>query len=386
MQTGPLYSKIKNCDKKIIIAQGGGDAGKTSDILKFLAVDSIETPNTITTVTGMDLPNLKKGALLMFQRYIEPLPEINMFIKSFNQQECIYKFNNGSFIQFSGFNNELDARGSMRDNLFINEANTKPYMFFWQLQRKTRRKVFINYNPTQRFWAHEKLLNPDNNEFKDKVVRFITDHRHNPFLTKEEHESYENISDTDLFQVYSRGLTGKIKGLIFGHFKPCKEIPEGCEIIWGLDFGFTNDPSALTKIGIKGRQRYVKELSYEPGIQPENIKELLKANGHTNEPIYCDHEINIISQLRRLGLPAVAARKGPGSIMAGISKVKSYECFYTEDSINLKTEIDNYKFTTAQDISTGKEVMTNIPVSGWDHLCDSLRMAIYSHSFRRLDS
>jgi len=385
MQTGPLYSKLKTCDKKIIICQGGGDAGKTSDILKFLATDSIETPNTITTVTGMDLPNLRKGALLIFQKYIEPLPEIRMFIKSFNDQQNIYKFHNGSFIQFSGFGNELDARGSERDNLFINECNTKPYMFFWQLNRKTRRHSFLDYNPTSKFWVHDKLLQPGNKEFEGKVTRFIIDHRHNPFLSKEDHEAYENISDPDLFRVYSRGLTGKIKGLIFGHFREIERFPDDCnEIIYGIDFGYTNDQTALVKIGIKPRQRFCELLCYEPGIQPERIYEILKASGHTSEVIYSEHDKNIIIQLRRLGLPVNAAHKGPGSVAAGISKVRGYECFYVKNS-DFKNELDNWKFVTFQELSSGKEIQSNVPQDGNDHACQASIYGIYSHSFRRLD-
>jgi phage terminase large subunit len=385
METGPLFQKFRETNKKIIICQGGGDAGKTSDILKYLAVDSMENPGILSTITGLDLPNIKKGALRLFKEYVAPLLEINPYI-TFNKTENIYSFTNGSIIEFTGFSDERDARGSKRDNLFINECNLRPYQFFWQLYRKTRRKTFLDYNPTGEFWVHNKILNNEEKLFRDKFVRYITNHKHNPFLTEEEHEQYENISDPDLYRVYALGLTGKIKGLIFGHFKPIDEMPQCNEYIYGLDFGFTNDPTALTKIGIKGRSRYIKELSYSPGLQPTFIRDLLKSNGHDFEPIYCDHDINIIAQLRQLGLPAIASHKGPGSIMAGISKVKSYDCYYTKDSINLKNEIDNYKFVTSQDLLTGKEVITNIPVDGWDHCCDSLRMAIYSHSFRRLEN
>lgn len=385
MITGPLFPKLYSCDKKFICLQGGGDSGKTSTTLQYLAIKAIEEPKSIITITGRDLPNLKGGPLRLFQNYIEPEPEIKPFIKTFNKTENTFYFTNGSIIEFKGFDNELDARGSERDYLFINECNSRTYDLFWQLQRKTRKKVIVDYNPSARFWVHDKLLSGEEKAFVGKVQLYITDHRHNPFLSQEDHEAYENISDPELFKVYSRGQLGKVKGLIFGHFKEIDAFPTDCtEIIYGLDFGFTNDPTALTKVGINGRKRFVQKLTYEAGIQPEEILKVLKASGHANEPIYCDHEKNIISQLRRLRLPAVASIKGPGSIAAGISKVRSYECYYVKDE-DFKKEIENYKFTTAQDLVSGKEMLTNIPMSGWDHICDSLRMAIYSHSFRRLE-
>ena len=364
MITGPLFTKIFNCKKKIIVCQGGGDAGKTVAILQTLALKAIQYPRSVTTITGQDTPNLKGGALRAFQKYVESDPEIKSHIHGeHNRTDRIFTFNNGSIIEFKSFDNEEDARGSERDFLFVNEATNLSYNLFWQLQRKTRIQVFIDYNPTQ---------------------KYITDHRHNPFLAQEDHDNYENISDADLFRVYSRGLTGKIRGLIFGHFKPVSAIPDDCDkIIWGVDYGYTNDETALVKVGIKGRKRYIKELCYEPGIPPDRLKELIIKNGWKNEPIYSEHDVNIIAQLRRLNLPVFPARKGPGSLAAGIAKVKEFECFYTEDSINLKDEINHYKWVVAQDLSSGKEVMTNIPVDGHDHACQALTYAIYTDSFRQ---
>jgi len=384
MITGPLFTKIFNCKKKIIVCQGGGDAGKTVAILQTLALKAIQYPRSVTTITGQDTPNLKGGALRAFQKYVESDPEIKSHIHGeHNRTDRIFTFNNGSIIEFKSFDNEEDARGSERDFLFVNEATNLSYNLFWQLQRKTRIQVFIDYNPTQKFWCHSMLLS-NNLEYYGKVQLYITDHRHNPFLAQEDHDNYENISDADLFRVYSRGLTGKIRGLIFGHFKPVSAIPDDCDkIIWGVDYGYTNDETALVKVGIKGRKRYIKELCYEPGIPPDRLKELIIKNGWKNEPIYSEHDVNIIAQLRRLNLPVFPARKGPGSLAAGIAKVKEFECFYTEDSINLKDEINHYKWVVAQDLSSGKEVMTNIPVDGHDHACQALTYAIYTDSFRQ---
>lgn len=387
MKVAPLFHKLQSCDKKFIVLQGGGDAGKTVTALQHLAISGIKNPGEIITVTGQDVPNLKKGALRQFQRYVYDDPQIRPFIKSYNATDRVFTLYNKSIIEFLSFDGEQDARGSERDRLFINECNSKDYNFFWQLQRKTRKQTIVDYNPTSRFWVHEKLIGKEFNEFTGKVQLYITDHRHNPFLSEEDHQAYESITDPDMFRVYSRGLTGKVKGLIYGHFRPVDKFPEDCsEIIYGIDYGYTNDPTALVKIGIRGRQRYVQELLYAPGVTAERIKEVLIAAGYRSEVLYSEHDTNMIAQLRRLGIPVVAARKGPGSIAAGNSKVRSYECFYTADSHNLKKEIESYKFMMAQDINSGKEIITNVPVDGNDHLCNALTYGIYSHSFHRLDT
>lgn len=386
MRTGPLFEKVLSCLKRIIVCQGGGDAGKTVAILQVLAIKAIQEPGIIITVEGEDIPNLRAGALRTFQRYVLDDKQVSDFIYSYNKTERIYTFKNGSIIEFKSFEDEQDARGSERDYLYMNECNSRSYNLFWQLQRKTRKQIFLDYNPTTHFWVHEKLLAIDGaGEFRDKVQLYITDHRHNPFLTEEEHAAYENISDGELFKVYSRGLTGMVKGLIFSHFKKIEVFPDLKEldrIIWGIDYGYTNDPTALVKIGVKQRKRYHKECCYLPGISAERIVEILKLNDYKGEDIYSEADPNMINQLRILGMNVYPAIKGPGSLVASISKVKEYECYYTEDSINFEKEIRTWKWMIAQDITTGKEVMTNVPIDGNDHCCAASRYGIYTDSYR----
>jgi phage terminase large subunit len=398
IKTGPLFTKIYDCRKKIIILQGGGDSSKTITALQYFMVDSIKRPGSLTTITAQDIPNIKGGVLRSFQKFV--LPDFESYVKDYNKSDRIYTLRNKSLIEFKSFDDEQDARGSERDNLFINEANSINYAMFWQLQRKTRRKIILDYNPTSAFYVHERLLSGNEKQFTGKCQLFITDHRHNPFLTADEHEAYESISDPDLFKVYARGLTGKIKGLIFGHFKKCNvgDVPmekngtkredgsvavDGYDkIIYGVDYGYTNDPTSIMKIWCSGRKRYCKELCYEPGLSAATLKQILEANGYEyGQPIYSEADPNMINQLRSLRIPVHPAIKGPGSIAAGLSKSKEYDCYYF-DSPNFEKEILNYKWITAQDILTGKEVMTNQPIDAWNHDCDAVRMALYTDSFR----
>jgi phage terminase large subunit len=388
MRTGPLFSLLLNASKKIIVCQGGGDAGKTVTILQVLAVICTSQRNRLCTVVGQDMPNLKSGALESFQKYVAKHPQIRPWIQSYNKTNFTYYFITGSRIQFKAFENEQDARGGERDYLFVNEANAIPYAMFWQLQRKTRVRVFLDYNPTSRFWVHEKVLAgaTQDRQYAERVQRYIVDHRHNPFLSKEDHEAYESIEDPDMFKVYARGLTGKIKGLIFGHMQPVEEFPRGCErIIWGIDYGYTTDPTTIIKIGVIGRNRYWQEKAYQKGdMEATEIRAVITSDPdwRPDQAIYSEADPNMINQLRVLGMAVMPAIKGPGSKQAGISKVRKFGCYYTRDSKNIEREKNSYKWVMAEDLATGKEIMTNQPMDGDDHTLDAGRQAIYTDAIR----
>lgn len=391
MITGPLFSRIRDTDKKFIILQGGGDAGKTSDTLKYIGLQASVDPDRYT-VTAQDTPNIKLGALYVFQKYV--YPHVEQYIERYNKSELTYYYKNGSIVEFKGFDDEQDARGSERGYLFMNEVNSRSYDLFWQLQRKTRKKVIVDYNPSALFWLHSKVMGLVDGEiperqFAGKWVRWITNHTHNPFLSKEEHEAYESISDPDIYRVYTKGFTGKIKGLIFGHFKKIHlhELPtEFDRVVFGEDYGFTADPCAIVKMYVKGRQRYFQKLSYTPGLSAEQMIDIKKAAGWVpGIRVYGDtgrnmHDggVSMINQQRLKGVAVEPAIKG---LAVGIAKMREYECFYVSDP-DFDTEIANYKWVTAKDMVTGKEVMTNIPVDAYNHILDACRYAGYTDSFR----
>jgi len=389
VETTELFQEIQKCKKKIVILQGGGDAGKTVTALQYLAIECLTKANVIVTVTGQDLPNLKRGALVAFERYV--MPHIAKYGVTFNKSETTFTFPNGSVFEFKSFKDELDARGSERDYLFMNEANSQTYKMFWQLERKTRTRVILDYNPTAAFWVHANLIDGGEAQYNGQWAYFQVDHRHNPFLSEADHARYENMSDPELFQVYARGNTGKVTGLVLGHFKKISAMPKCDRYVWGVDYGYTHDKTAIVKMGVIGRTRYFQECCYLSGREMEEIakgrvsvpgyiKEVFLSNGWTNnQPIYSEHDPEMILQLRKMNMPIKQAKKGPGSKVAGISKLREYECFYTGD--NFQIELHNYKYVTAVDLVSGREVLTNTPTDGNDHLCDAAMYACYTDSF-----
>lgn len=371
----PVFHANYKATEKIVVNQGGTSSSKTYSIMQLLFLKAIENPASIITVAGQDIPNLKKGAYRDAETIYNNAKELPAYVSNWNRSERIIHFKNGSIIEFNSYSNEQDAKSGKRDYLFINEANGVDYMIYWQLAIRTRRQIFLDYNPTAAFWAHDKLIGTPG------VKLIISDHRHNPFLSAEEHAKIENIADKDLFDVYARGKTGNLTGLIFPRWVriPDSQYPHGADFFGGLDFGYTNDPTAGVKIATVGDSVFLHELCYEPGLPAMRTKEIFYANGFTEESeVYCEHDPDQVRELRSLGMMAMLARKGPGSIKGGIKKLNEMKVFYTESSKNLHEERMRYMYEI--DKATGKP--TNIPKPGFDHLMDAARMGIYTKFHR----
>lgn len=376
--------------------QGGQYSGKTVNILGAYATLASEEICSVSTVTSMSFPHLKGGALRDFETYV--YPTFKDAIVKYHKTDHLFLFKSGSIIEFKVFETEYDARGQKRTRLFVNEANKFPWMTFWQLDSRSEQTV-IDYNPTIRFWAHEKLENDG------ETKMYISDHRHNPFLTEAKHREIENLAvfkrdeygniiysngkpivergDYELWKVYARGLTGNISGVIFPNWQVVDEgdFPKDEEVDWiySIDFGYTNDPTAIVKVAKVANTLFIKELAYETGLSPVSIRQILLANGYKDSmPLYCEHDADMVRLLRNLGIQALLARKGQGSVNAGIELLNKFDVKYSHLSKNLHRERGMYIWETEK--GTGR--MTNIPVDRDNHLMDAIRYGVYTKYLR----
>lgn len=384
---GPVYHANRLSTADIVINQGGTDSGKTYAILQLLIeiASTTKAPESdpIISILSESVPNSKKGAYRTFQAIINGCQYAYDQIKTWNSTDRTIIFKTGWIIEFVGCTDEQNAKQGKRQYLFANEANGIPWPIFWQMAKRTRVRTFIDYNPSAPFWAHEKLIGTtqETNDLFAKVQLIISDHRHNPFLSKADHDKTENIKDPELWRVYARGLTGNLSGLIYPNWRqiPDADFPWDEPKFGGLDFGYTNDPTAGVIMCRVADNIYVHELCYESGLTANQIYTLFKNQGFTSQmPIYCEHDGDMIRALRLKQLLAIPARKGPNSIAPGISKVKEYNVFYTASSKNI--DMERKKYMWLKDEITGKFV--NVPTDIDNHHMDAIRYGIATHYYR----
>lgn len=359
------------------VNQGGTSSGKTYTIMQVLFYYAIEEPLSVITVVGQDFPNLKVGAYRDAQTIISRSKWLQDYFKQ-NKGNHSFVGLNGSTIEFSSFQDAQDAKNGKRDYLFVNEANGISYDIYWQLAIRTRKKIYIDFNPSERFWAHDKVKG------REGVKVIISDHRDNAFLTEEEHARIEGIEDPELWKVYARGKTGKLTGLIFPNYNIVDRMPERGDVKthgYGLDFGFSNDPTALIEVSLAHGELWFNQLIYTMGMTNPMIAEAAKECGLTRKDIIVadSAEPKSIQELRNEGLWIVPTVKGKDSISVGIDILHRYKLNVTRRSFGLLEELNSYKYKTDRD---GKQ--TNVPVDKWNHAIDAVRyFALMKLNIRR---
>jgi len=369
-QTTPLYLANLEATEQIIVNQGGTYSSKTYTINQVLFSLAISEPNRIITIVGESVPNLKKGAMRDFDTFIA-LNDLGHYFESANKTDRVYKTHSGSTIEFTSYVTSQDAHSGKRDYLFLNEAPGISWAIAEQLINRTNIRTFIDYNPSIPFWVHEKLL--ITRQFGNKKVKLIiSDHRHNPFLTEEQHGHIEKRSEEDpeWGRVYGRGLTGKVEGLILRNWTYCDNIPDKATLIaFSIDFGFTNDPTAIIGVYKQDGELWIDEIEYSSGLTNPDIYNNIKDIVKNNEVIGDSAEPKSIEELRRLGLNIHGAKKGADSIRASIDILKRYKLNVTRSSTNLAKELNSYKWKA--DKHTGTSI--NEPVDFLNHGIDALR-------------
>ncbi len=320
------------------------------------------------SVVAESLPHLKRGAM---KDFFDILKNDELYdVANHNHTDHKYTMNT-NVIEFFGMEDHTRATGAGRDFLFINEANNVPWMLYQQLQMRTRIMTFIDYNPTSSFWCDQNILN------KPNAAYIHSTYKDNPFVSQNTIDllnSMESI-DPNFYRIYALGLIGSLEGLVFQNFS-IENFELNDKRIYGMDFGYSNDPTTLVSCYVKDRTLYVDELLYQQGLTNQDISNHFIQLGlkKHSDIIYCDSaEPKSIEELYRLGWNAKPSIKGPDSVINGINSLKSFNIIVTPRSLNLIKELRNYQWQKDKD---GK--LINRPV-GLDHCIDALRYAVASH-------
>jgi phage terminase large subunit len=362
-----LFLQNYHTDAHVVINQGGTSSGKTFSIMQVLFCLAYENPKQVITIAGQDIPNLKAGVLRDALKIYSDSEQLTNSIKSYNKSDRIFEFSNGTIMEFKSYDDAQDAKSGKRDYLFVNEANGINWNIYNELALRTKKRIYIDYNPNSGFWVHDNLLGTPG------VQLIISDHRHNPFLEQNVRNKIESLKDADieLWKVYARGLTGKITGLILNNWHVCEQIPAGAKLIAaGLDFGFTNDQTGCIEVYAQNGELWIDELLYETGLtNPDISKRLIEAGLSKSTEIVADSaEPKSIEELKRLGWRVAPAKKGADSVKLSIDILKRYKLNITRGSVNLRHELGCYKWKVDR---SGRTL--NEPVDRWNHLIDPLR-------------
>lgn len=383
----PLYWANLCATEDIVVNQGGTWSGKSYSILQVLFTIAIIRPNYVITVATNTVVKLKEDALRIAKEIVKDSAAIKSQLLAghagYNATDRTYNFRNGSLIEFKSFTSDEEAKGGKRHILYINEATRIPFMIFFEAQLRTSVRTFIDYNPTAQFWAHDKVINNKAEYPSVKVIRSW--HEHNLYLTQKQRDRIERIQDPDLWKVYARGLTGKMKGTVYTGWEEVEEFPWRNDVVWFIDFGYSEkesaDPSAGGRLAIAPDETpydYVAdEIFYSRGMAVKEMAQLMKEAGYRSGQLcYCDHSPENIRDLRLHGIAAVPAIKGPGSVLSGILYLKPKKIGYTKRSKNIKLELKNYRFLEVEGI------VTNTPVDEWNHILDGIRYAAHGNYLR----
>jgi phage terminase large subunit len=306
--------------------------------------------------------------------FFDILRGYDLYREEFHNKSSHEYYLNGNLIEFISLDQPQKIRGRKRNLLYINEANELFYEDWQQLIFRTDGKIILDYNPSDSFhWIYDRVIPRDDCDF------YQTTYKDNPFLDRTIVEEIERLRDTDedYWRIYGLGERGSSRATIF-QFQVVDK-PEGELIAYGLDFGFTNDPTALVKVFKKGDELYIQELLYHTNLTNIDISDRLTNIGLGRyDEIWADSaEPKSIEELHRRGWNIKPTAKGPDSVMAGIDILKRHRLFVTKDSMNLIKEFQNYKW---QEDKNGN--LLNRPIDKFNHAVDAIRYATYNRMSR----
>lgn len=353
-----------NQGKRVIVNKGSTRSSKTWSTLQLLYIIAAwsKVPLLISIVSE-SMPHLKKGCMRDFENMLKL--EGKWDLKLWNATDKIYKVNN-SHIEFFSADQPGKVHGPARDILYINECINISYETYRQLAIRTTETIFLDYNPCFEFWVDEKVLP------RSETLLIHSTYLDNEYLSPAQVKEIEsNKNDSDWWQVYGLGQTGSKVGLIIQNWDIVTTLPTSFKKRWlGIDFGFTNDPTAIVDIRLSEGELWINELLYERGYDNLMIaKHLQECNIPKHIQIVADSaEPKSIREIRNFGWNVEPASKGRDSILTGLALLNRYPKHLTQTSSNLIQEYRNYRWITDE---FGKP--SNTPIDKFNHSIDAQR-------------
>lgn len=356
--------------KRIRAIQGGTSAGKTVGIEQVLIdMAQMDEKPTLTSIVSESFPHLRRGAM---RDFLSIMKEHNYFVdKRWDRTNFVYTFETGSQIEFFSADQPGKVRGPRRDRLFINEANNVPYETFDQLEVRTKDFIILDWNPTSEFWYYDQVAN------RDDVEHLILTYKDNEALSQEIVNAIEQRKDRKgWWQVYGLGQLGEVEGKIYKDWQIIDDIDHHARLErYGLDFGYSNDPSSLVAIYYYNGGYILDEIFYLKGLSNKQIADSIQ-NQQQALVIADSAEPKSIDEIKSYGVNISPAEKGKDSVEHGIQLVQNQRISVTKRSVNIIKEYRNYLWKTDKD----GNIMVNpsVPEHTWSHSMDAIRYGLTS--------
>ena len=358
INTTITFENLISSTQRITQHIGGARAGKTYAILQYLLVKGLESPIDISIVRKT-IPSLKRT---LMKDWKDILLSVGIWEEErMNQTDRIYTLSNGTTIAFVNTDDEQKLRGYKSTILFIDEANEVDEEAYFQLSIRTSGQIILAYNPTVSPYHWLRQM--------QDCERYTTTFRDNPYLPIDMVRAIEELETKSpkKWLIYGKGEFAPNDKAIY-QFEIVDNI-EGEFVACGLDWGFSQDPTAVVSVFRNGDVIYLDELVYDKGMVMNDIIKRLRDEGIEREEIWCDSsEPRSVEELYRAGFNAKAVKKGPDSIKFGISVMQNYGIKVTKRSQNLINEIYSYQYATDK-----YGYVTDRPEDGLDHLLDACR-------------
>jgi phage terminase large subunit len=359
-------NKVLALKKRIKIVQGGTSASKTYSILAVLIDKALRKDGIEISVVAESIPHLRRGAM---RDFVKILKWTNRFYdQQLNKSLLTYHFKNGSVVEFFSADDASKLRGARRDILYINECNNVTFEAYNELSIRTKKEVYLDFNPANEFWVHKELKDEPDTDF------IILTYKDNEALDESIVSQIEKNRDkaatssywANWWRVYGLGQVGSLEGVVFTNWKEIDTIPKEAKLIGiGLDFGYTNDPTAAIEIYNYNGTRIINELVYRTGMVNSDIAKILPSG----VIIYADSsEPKSIEEIRRQGKTIKGVTKGADSINYGIDVMQRQDYLVTKQSTNLIKELRSYCWDTDKQ---GQRMRK--PIDHYNHAIDALR-------------
>ena len=398
LQCTPVFARAQKAYDSgrynMYVFEGGSRSSKTYSLIQFFIVQALVSDKRqriaccrkkktwLLSTVWVDFNNILRDLGLVGKVYI-------------NNTYHIIRINNWIF-EFVGLDDQQKLHGLTCDIFWINEAMEANKDDLDQLEQRCAGFGILDYNPTaEEHWIYDNVCYRPDCYFDHSTMLdnpFIPDNMKRKILSYEPtEENYANGTvDIRKWKIYGLGERAKIEGLIFDKVSVIKEMPFFVTKKWrALDFGFTNDPTAIETVGFHNNCLYIDEECYQTHMTtPEIIATLKGLPESRTRKIWADNaEPREAAEIQNAGLPMMTTTKGAGSVLFGIDFMQGLDHIYiTEKSLNAKKEFDNY--TWMQDPKTNKFI--NVPVDNYNHIIDGVRyvcwMELLGHAYRNMQN